>query len=690
MCHAFLIRRYSHSTQRDSSAIPTTTTNATTTNDTMKNNAISAYQRQGNIRLNDPRLLLVTCVSWMILFVGLLSSTASADPSSSLVSSSQLSSVAFTSRPLYKYSSLSKNNDKYRKNHPMVADVITGASFAGSPFSFVPEASLCCHRYNRSHSCSHSCRSSSFPTTLQTRHKYSLHRPVSSSSCFQYHKQHQQQEEEASVSEHSPKFKTHYNEALLRRIISGRTSSSPRWRRRTKRAAATLGFGNFHDASYSSGSSSSTMMGTSTIGSHPFHRHNHNAVRGNILAFQKGPQDLFSSWTNGKNANTNTHTDLPSSLSSNIYSTMYVSRPVPPLTSIVLKSTASASATTEEDDTASSSSSLLLLSLSSTTRTTTKSNSQYNNNNNNNNNKYNKPTTPKIIRFLRRQKLSPSQHQAAKLDWASKYTSIDVLRQSFGTNRNKFWGDFDTKTTRKLYHTLLPRALLGLYEAELWCPTDLAPLAFEARLAAKKYARERCVLPGRVMAMIYDGYRSWRSWGTWSVEGMSWEQVWNKYETQILEEYMEDNQGHVNLEELQEEITARICVRILERSCITNEHVDKMFLKKDGEDASSRTTRANSNTNNGNSLSRSQKRRRKAERDLARIKNRLERDVEELQLMELQRRQRIHDNSSKIPFLMDILNGFLPSEENGSATLSIRATTTTSNGSSGGEKASTN
>jgi hypothetical protein len=424
------------------------------------------------------------------------------------------------------------------------------------------------------------------------------------------------------------------------------------------------------------------MKGTSTSGLYPSHRHHHNTVRGNILAFQKGPQDLFSSWTNGKNANT--HTDLPSSFSSNIYSTMYVSRPVPPLTSIVLKSTASTSVSTEEDDTASSSS----LS-SSTTQTTTKSNIPYNNNNNNNNN-----TTPKIIRFLRRQKLSPSQHQAAKLDWASKYTSIDVLRQSFGTNRNKFWGDFDTKTTRKLYHTLLPRALLGLYEAGLWCPTDLAPLAFEARLAAKKYARERCVLPGRVMAMIYDGYRSWRSWGTWSVEGMSWEQVWNKYETQILEEYMEDNQGHVDLEELQEEITARICVRILERSCITNEHVDKIFLKTDGEDASSRSTRANSNTNNGNSLSRSQKRRRKAERDLARIKNRLERDVEELQLMELQRRQRIHDNSSKIPFLMDILNGFLPSEENGSATLSIRATasttTTTSNGSSGGEKASTN
>lgn len=246
--------------------------------------------------------------------------------------------------------------------------------------------------------------------------------------------------------------------------------------------------------------------------------------------------------------------------------------------------------------------------------------------------------------------MTPSQHEAAKLDWAAKYTSLDVLRASFGTNRNKLWGDFDTKTTRKLYHTLLPRALLGLYEAGLWCPTDLAPLAFEARLAAKKYARERCVLPGRIWAMIYDGYRSWRSWGTWSVEGMSWEQVWNKYETQILEEYMDDNNGHIDLDELQDEITARICVRILERSCITNEHVDKMFLK-DKDDA-----KGNSNT-----MSRSQKRRRKAERDLLRIKDRLERDVQELQLMELEKRK--ENNSNKIPFLMDILSGFLPNDE---------------------------
>jgi len=242
----------------------------------------------------------------------------------------------------------------------------------------------------------------------------------------------------------------------------------------------------------------------------------------------------------------------------------------------------------------------------------------------------------------RKRKLTEEQHARAKLDWATKYTSIHTLRQSFGGNRNKIWGDFDTKTTRKLYHTLLPRALLGLYEVGLWSPTDLAPLAFEARQAAKKYARERCILPGRVAAMVYDGFRSWRTWGTWSVEGMSWEQVWDKYETQILEEYMEDH-STVDLDELQEEITAQICLRILERSCNTNEAVDRMFLHKDGSGQKQLPQQVAG-----------RRRKRNAERDLARIKIKLDRDMEEL--LETNRQLQImNHNKLKTPFFLDVL-----------------------------------
>jgi len=150
------------------------------------------------------------------------------------------------------------------------------------------------------------------------------------------------------------------------------------------------------------------------------------------------------------------------------------------------------------------------------------------------------------------------------------------------------------------------------------------------------------VLPGRVAAMVYDGFRSWRTWGTWSVEGMSWEQVWNKYETQILEEYMEDH-AHVDIDDLQEEITAQICLRILERSCITNEAVDKMFLEESENKPRARTCKRN------------------AERDLARIKIKLERDIEELSETNRQLQLVNFDLSKHQPqFLLDVIGGSLP------------------------------
>jgi len=222
-------------------------------------------------------------------------------------------------------------------------------------------------------------------------------------------------------------------------------------------------------------------------------------------------------------------------------------------------------------------------------------------------------------RLPKKPKLTPEQYQVQKTRWAARYTSLPTLRSTFGTNRNKFWGDFDPATTRRLYNTLLPRALLGLYEMGLWSPNDLAPLAYEARITAKKYARERCVVPARAVAMLYDGFRSWRDWGTWSVEGMSWEQVWYKYETQILEEMMlEDGLDHRGYEEEGEEVTAQICLRILERSCITNERINQLLLGEDEDEEEDENHR------------KPVKRRRNAERYLGMIAAKLDMDMQEL------------------------------------------------------------
>ncbi len=349
-------------------------------------------------------------------------------------------------------------------------------------------------------------------------------------------------------------------DALLHRIINGRNSSSLRWRRRTRRAAAALG----------------------------------------IPRRCKDGQDYLKIQQQQRRTHFCSKSSNKTTRSSKKDECITL-RPVPPLSSTILA---------EQPD---------------------------------------RLRIQKMNSNVFRSRLTDEEHSRAKLVWASKYTSIQNLRQSFGSNRNKLWGDFDAKTTRKLYHTLLPRALLGLYEVGLWSPEEVAPLAFEARLAAKKYARERCRLPGRLAAMVYDGFRSWKTWGTFSVEGMTWDQIWHKYESQILEEYIEDsrkNGDKIDFHLLQEEITAQICLRILERSCNTNEAFDKMLL--DDQHDKTATKR---------------RRRRNAERELARIKIKLDRDMEELTQLQLlnhskQTRKRAAIFAFSSPsFFLDILGG---------------------------------
>jgi hypothetical protein len=162
-------------------------------------------------------------------------------------------------------------------------------------------------------------------------------------------------------------------------------------------------------------------------------------------------------------------------------------------------------------------------------------------------------------------------YQRRKEEWARKYTSVDALRDTFGASRNGVLGDLDPQTSRRLYKTLLPKALLELYKMGVH-PEDLAPLAYRARVAAKLYARERCSLPFRVAANLYDGFRQWRRYGSFDTHGMSFQQIWEKYSAVILEQSEAEDLTP-------EDATAQICLKILERSCATNDFVDNMFLR---------------------------------------------------------------------------------------------------------------
>jgi hypothetical protein len=61
---------------------------------------------------------------------------------------------------------------------------------------------------------------------------------------------------------------------------------------------------------------------------------------------------------------------------------------------------------------------------------------------------------------------------------------------------------------------------------------------------------------------------------------MSWEEIWTKYEKQIVSEARE-----MGKELDEDEILMQTSMRILERSCATNAMFDNLFLKRDAANA---------------------------------------------------------------------------------------------------------
>lgn len=195
---------------------------------------------------------------------------------------------------------------------------------------------------------------------------------------------------------------------------------------------------------------------------------------------------------------------------------------------------------------------------------------------------YSKPPSKseELGRRERKRRLEELQKLRRRNRWIKRYGSVEALKQTFGTGPP--WGDLSPTKTRALYHTLLPRSLLALNEMGLVQAEDLAPLAYEARIAAKEYARSRCVWTGRVGVFIFDQYRSLRDKGRLIKPGksssMSWEEIWAKYESQIIREYEEKGK---ELDE--DELMMMTYMRILERSCSTNKTFDSLFLKQNDE-----------------------------------------------------------------------------------------------------------
>jgi hypothetical protein len=101
---------------------------------------------------------------------------------------------------------------------------------------------------------------------------------------------------------------------------------------------------------------------------------------------------------------------------------------------------------------------------------------------------------------------------------------------------------------------------------------------------------------------------------------MTYPQVWDKYESMILDELEKDQLNDLT----DEDVTAKICLKILERSCHTNERIDRFLLRRpEIYDSSQPRPRLGSKTQE--ELARQEQ-----EKDLTTVIAQLERDVHEL------------------------------------------------------------
>jgi hypothetical protein len=192
-------------------------------------------------------------------------------------------------------------------------------------------------------------------------------------------------------------------------------------------------------------------------------------------------------------------------------------------------------------------------------------------------------------RRARKKHINKEEYELRRNMWMDKYASLEALQKTFGAAPS-LWGDLTPEQTRRLYHTLLPRSLLALHEMGLMKPQELAPLAYEARIAAKQYARSRCTFPARIGTAAFDVYRNLRNRGRLGgPSSMTWQEIYKKYEVQIVQEECALNNSNTKDDESkktsscvipEKDLTMRIYLRILEKSCVTNQAFDNLFLKQ--------------------------------------------------------------------------------------------------------------
>lgn len=171
--------------------------------------------------------------------------------------------------------------------------------------------------------------------------------------------------------------------------------------------------------------------------------------------------------------------------------------------------------------------------------------------------------------FFRRDMLQTFHKNREYSESLPHFLSVSGLENRFG--EKKCWHNdvSNMEGTRRIYHQLLP-TYVNTYKKE-YNVEELAQMASNARTSAKLYTRDISPSYIRWWSAFYDGFRHWKTYGKWSSKGMSYDEIWKKYETQVLRSLSQKN---ITLTpEMVRRCTAEL---ILQKACTTNTKIDRL------------------------------------------------------------------------------------------------------------------
>lgn len=155
---------------------------------------------------------------------------------------------------------------------------------------------------------------------------------------------------------------------------------------------------------------------------------------------------------------------------------------------------------------------------------------------------------------------------------------VDKYRKRYG-QRRCWWGDYNAKQTRRLYHILLPKKK-SKFEIEkinedilkqndrkkMWDESEMSK-SISQRYAAKIYSRERSQVPIFIYAFLFDLVRR--------NDIKTESDIYYKYAKELGISYDFDD-----LNSIPDEKYKQLCMIIIEKSRVTNTNIDQYFALK--------------------------------------------------------------------------------------------------------------